>query len=162
MILIKNIGVNPSFESKLNFILGVIVIAFSWFQLSKPNITQLKTNAYAIPAGFIAGVLGGAYNTNGPPIVMYGVIKKWDPKEFKASLQAFFIFSNIYIIGSHFYYGNFTPIVIQYSVYTLAPAIASILLGNYLSKKIPAEKFNSMVYVLFMCLGLFLCYKSSF
>lgn len=158
--LIKKLGSDPLFESILNMVLGFIIISFSLFQLFKPHVAKLKTNLYSIPAGIIAGILGGAYNTNGPPVVIYGTLKKWNPNEFRASLQAFFAFSNIHIIASHTYYGNFTNAVIKYSLYSLIPAILAMALGMYLSKKIPVEKFNKSIYILLIIMGIIFCYKS--
>ena len=40
--------------------------------------------------GFFAGILGGAYNTNGPPVVIYGSLRKWSPATFRATLQGYF------------------------------------------------------------------------
>jgi len=48
----------------------------------------------AVPFGFLAGILGGAYNANGPPIVIYGVMRGWKKEAFRASLQGFFFVSS--------------------------------------------------------------------
>ena len=41
--------------------------------------------------GFGAGVLGGAYGMNGPPLVAYGALRHWSPKRFRATLQGYFL-----------------------------------------------------------------------
>lgn len=57
--------------------LGVFLILFGVYRLMNWQLAILKSMLWAIPFGFIAGVLGGAYNTNGPPIVIYGDMRRW-------------------------------------------------------------------------------------
>ena len=56
---------------------------------------------WAYPAGFIAGCLGGAYNTAGPPVIVYGSLRQWPKEEFRAVLQAFFFVNAVFTVASH-------------------------------------------------------------
>ena len=41
-------------------------------------------------SGFLAGVLGGAYGMNGPPLAIYGPQRRWTPEFFRPRCKATF------------------------------------------------------------------------
>jgi len=47
--------------------------------------------AWGVPAGLLAGAFGGAFSTGGPPVIAYGNARRFEPRAFKAVLQAFFV-----------------------------------------------------------------------
>jgi uncharacterized membrane protein YfcA len=50
--------------------------------------------------GLLAGILGGAYGINGPPLVIYGAKRRWSAQHFRATLQGYFLIASIVgIIG---------------------------------------------------------------
>src|SRR5579863_2023395 len=57
-------------EPVVKGILAVIIIGFSAFSLRTGNRHELKNDRLAWLFGFAAGVLGGAYGMNGPPLVI--------------------------------------------------------------------------------------------
>ena len=61
-----------SYDAVVKIALALTVIGFSLFNLIDPERLSLKTDRTAYIFGFIAGILGSAYNTHGPPIVIYG------------------------------------------------------------------------------------------
>src|SRR5438067_651083 len=63
-------------------VLAIILIAFSGYFLigRKPPQLHNDTRAWMLPCGFLAGLLGGAYGMNGPPLVIYGAIRRWPPQ----------------------------------------------------------------------------------
>ncbi|HEY9887311.1 MAG TPA: sulfite exporter TauE/SafE family protein, partial [Candidatus Obscuribacterales bacterium] len=81
--------------------LGVFLVSFGLYRLVNGRLVQLTSARWALPIGFIAGVLGGAYNTNGPPIVVYGEMRRWSPTEFRATLQGYFLPTGLAIWVSH-------------------------------------------------------------
>ena len=73
--------------------LGVILIAFSVYSLIGRTPLELKRDnrAWLWVCGFCAGVLGGAYGMNGPPLVIYGAMRRWSAQHFRATLQGYFL-----------------------------------------------------------------------
>jgi uncharacterized membrane protein YfcA len=57
-------------EAILKAVLGVVIIAFSLYCLMSRQPFELTTDRLAWFFGFSAGVLGGAYGMNGPPLVV--------------------------------------------------------------------------------------------
>ena len=52
---------------------------------------ELHSDRLAPLFGFAAGILGGAYGMNGPPLVVYGGLRRWQPTQFRAMLQGYFL-----------------------------------------------------------------------
>jgi uncharacterized membrane protein YfcA len=74
-------------------VLGVLIISYSLFTLFTKNTQTLKEDntRWLFVCGFLSGVLGGAYRLNGPPLVVYGNLRQWSAKHFRATLQAYFL-----------------------------------------------------------------------
>lgn len=66
LVLLKRLD-----ERIVNVVLAAVIILFALYSLLKRGLLRLKTSRAAPIFGFIAGILGGAYNTNGPPVVFY-------------------------------------------------------------------------------------------
>jgi uncharacterized membrane protein YfcA len=59
--------------------LGVIVGAFATASLLNRGSYALKNDRLVWLFGVAAGILGGAYGMNGPPLVVYGALRRWSP-----------------------------------------------------------------------------------
>ena len=71
--------------------LAAVIIAFSIYSLLSGRHLELPDDKFAWMFGFSAGVLGGAYGMNGPPLVIYGSLRRWSPQHFRATLQGYFL-----------------------------------------------------------------------
>lgn len=71
-------------------LLGLVIAGFSCWSLARRHPIALRHDSRALLAacGFSAGVLGGAYGMNGPPLVIYGSLRQWSPQQFRATQQA--------------------------------------------------------------------------
>ena len=147
-------------ENIIKSVLGIIIIIFSLYNLLKPNVIYIKNKIFTYFFGFIAGILGGAYNVNGPPIVFYASFKKWDPISFRATLQGYFFVTGILLVSSHVVVGNITYLVVQYFVYIVPVLLLGIFIGSKIHYKIKVEMFKKYIYFLMFFLGLFLMFTS--
>lgn len=147
-------------ENIIKLVLGIIVLLFAIYNLYKPKLIKLKNERFAWLFGFIAGILGGAYNTNGPPIVIYSSLKKWGPQNFRATLQGYFFTTGILVVTGHGIAGNFTNEVITYFAYCLPAVFFAVILGSLLNRKIPIIKFHKYIYIILLILGILLIINS--
>jgi hypothetical protein len=148
-------------EAILQGLLGVIIIAFSVYSLLEPQFAiQQHRRGLAYGFGFVAGVLGGAYNTIGPLVVLYGQLRRWPPAQFRATLQGFFFPAYVCIVIGHGVVGLLTPQVL--ALYGLSlPAVAlAIVLGSKLHVAIPRAQFARVVNFVLVLIGLILCIRS--
>ncbi len=143
-------------EPLITAVLGVVLILSSIYQLLKPVLHPLRRQEYAYLFGFIAGILGGAYNTNGPPVVMYGTLQHWTPVRFRATLQGYFFPTGVLILVGHGVSGLWTREVLQLYAYSLPLIALAFLLGTRLDHALPPRSFERAIYVFLMCIGLLL------
>lgn len=143
-------------EQLIKIILGLLLISFSLYSLFKPGLIQIKNDKFAFMFGIISGILGGAYNTNGPPIIIYGAMRRWKPDYFRAILQGVFFPTNCFIVMGHGLAGLWTPEVIKLCLITMPFALLAIYAGTKLNKILPREKFTTYIYYMLIILGLIL------
>ena len=148
-------------EAPLKVLLGVLILGYGVFGLVRPAARIRKEKAWLSWAvGGTAGMLGGAFNTNGPPVVAYGMLRGWDPEKFRANLQSYFLPTGLMILAGHGLAGLWTGDVLRNYLYSL-PAIAlGVLLGGRLSRRLPQALFAKLVYALLAAMGSFLLLRS--
>jgi hypothetical protein len=135
------------------FILGCVVLAYASYALLVPRMPRLSRPGWAFGFGLIAGMLTGAYNTGGPPYVIYGTTQRWEVSEFKANLQSLFLVGSITVIIAHLSHDNITPDVLRYFLLALPSIGIGLLAGFYLERFINPLVFRNVVLVLLLFLG---------
>ncbi len=133
--------------------LGVLLIAFGLLNLINPKLPTFRNEKLAYVFGLVAGVLGGAYNTNGPPVVVYGTLRRWSPDSFRSTLQAYFLPTGGTILISHGLAGLWTPDVLRLYVYALPFIMLAIYLGGRVNKVISSGQFNHIIYASLVVMG---------
>jgi uncharacterized membrane protein YfcA len=137
----------------LKIVLAATVIVFTIVNLFSFKALRVSNHNYAFGFGFFSGIFGGAYNISGPPVVLYGTLSDWSPARFRATIQSYAFFTNIFAIGGHAVAGNITKDVLTYYISALPIVALSIWLGNLIHTKIPAEKYMLVVKLLLLVLA---------
>lgn len=135
-------------------LLGALLIAYSAFSLSRRTLPQSKSTSLVYWCGFAAGVLGGAYNTNAPPVVLYGALAKWQPDRFRATLQGYFLPVGIVICLAHGASDLWSREVIRLYWWSLPGLLAGNWLGVMLARRFDVKRFTRALYILLGLLGL--------
>ena len=147
-------------ESLVRILLGAILVLFGLYYLIAPRLPYLRGEGASYAFGLASGVLGGAYNTNGPPIVLYGALRRWAPASFRATLQGVFLPTNLMVIVGHVLAGLATPAVLKLYAYSLPLMLVATLLGMRLTRRIPQEQFNRIVYAFLVAMGVLLIVRA--
>jgi len=134
--------------------LGVLITGFSLYSLAQATPIELKDRRWRFLAGFLGGILGGAYNTSGPPIVLYGAMRRWSRDRFIGVTQAFFFPVAVMIASGHFVAGFWTRDILNYYALGLPGIVIAILLGKRLARGITSDTLSKAVYGLCVVLGL--------
>lgn len=135
-------------------ILGIVLIIYPLYVLFTPKLPQVQEGRLTFGVGFVAGLLGGAYNTSGPPVIMYANSRGWLPQEFKANLQAFFLLIDAMTISGHAVSGNLTPFVWQNFLLILPAIFIGLVAGLALDRLLNPGLFRKIVLVMLIVLGL--------
>ena len=137
----------------VKFLLAGVVILFGTYQLLQPGLFRLRNDRLAGIFGFLAGVLGGAYNTAGPVLVIYAASRRWKPADFRATIQAFSLPTSLLIIAGHDFTGRLTSQVWLYFAQSAPVTLTAVLLGHWVHKRVHPAAFTKWVYLLLIALG---------
>ena len=133
--------------------LGVSLIAIGLYSLVAPRLMEVRHPAWAYGFGFASGLLGGAYNTNAPPVVLYGALQRWSPAVFRATLQAYFVPAAALIWLGHGVTGLWTRELFGWYVFYLPFGLVVLWLGQRLSTRLPERSFDRVLYAVIVVLG---------
>jgi uncharacterized membrane protein YfcA len=134
--------------------LGLLITGYALYALLNLKLPRLDHPLYIYVFGFVAGVLGGAYVTSGPPVIVYGDCQRWERAAFKSNLQGFFFFSSIFIVLAHTFGQNITPIVWRYYLFCIPAMIIGIVAGVSMDRVIDPVLYRKIVLVLLVVLGI--------
>jgi uncharacterized membrane protein YfcA len=129
--------------------LGVILIAFSIYSMVGRTPLELKhdSRGWLLACGFFAGVMGGAYGMNGPPLVIYGAMRRWSAQHFRATLQGYFLPASIIGMGGYWLAGLWVPTVTHYYLVSLPATLLAVFLGRVINHRLRGDAFLKYVYL---------------
>jgi len=142
-------------ESIIRPLLGLVLIAYAVYRLMRPaGGPRTCSPRWVYLAGFVAGCLGGAYNTPGPPVIVYGSLRQWPRQKFRAVLQTFFFFNGALVVASHYAAHHLTPAVLTFYTYAAPALLLGILAGSRVDSKLNHDRFRAIVTAMILLLGI--------
>lgn len=147
------IGLRVFNETVMLGALGFIVLGYALYALLNFRVPKLKSPYWAYGAGFLGGLLGGAYNIPGPPVIIYADSQQWPIDEFKGNLQGFFFVIFSVAVISHGMAQNLSPSVFINSILVLPALLLGYWAGIRLEKKLNPVQFRKAVLFLLLVIG---------
>jgi uncharacterized membrane protein YfcA len=148
-------------EALLKGILGLVIIAFAAFSLLSRNPAILKDDRHAWLYGFAGGILGGAYGMNGPPLVVYGALRRWSPQHFRATLQGYFLPASIAAMFGYWLAGLWTPQVTQHYLVSLPAVVLAIFAGRAANNRMDGPRFMRLIHTGLLIIGVTLLLQAA-
>jgi len=142
--------------SALNRLIGLMLVAAFVLETRRLYPRRLQGRHWGLGAGVLAGVIGGAVGTPGPPVVMYAATQSWSARALKANLQAFFVVNQAAILAGYWWAGLLTREVRGLAVSFALPAVAGAVAGAVLFERVDQRRFRQLVFVLLLISGLVL------
>lgn len=135
-------------DRSVKLLLGSVIILFSLYSLAIGRTRNLANDraGWLIVCGFVSGILGGAYGMNGPPLAIYGALRRWSPQHFRATLQAYFLPASIIGLAGYAVIGLWTAAVTQYFVWSLPGVVIATVCGRFINQQIRSDAFIRIVY----------------
>ncbi len=143
------------YDALAKIVLALVILAFAAYSLAGRRPPELKRDslAWLLGCGFLAGVLGAAYGMNGPPLVVYGSMRRWSAQQFRATLQAYFLPASMLAMVGYGLAGMWVPAVTRYYLLSLLGAIPAILLGRAANRRLQGARFLRYVYAGLVLIG---------
>jgi uncharacterized protein len=136
-------------DGMVKAVLAVFIMGFSAYSLLGRTPPALSTNSWRWLAGcgFVAGVLGGAFGMNGPPLVIYGAMRRWSAQHFRATLQGYFLPASLVGLGGFWLAGLWVAAVTHYFLWSLLVLLPAIQVGRLVNRWLPQESFVNYIYL---------------
>jgi uncharacterized protein len=151
-----------SHQQAVKIVLAVFIMAFSAYSLlgRKPPELKNDSKAWLLGCGFVAGVIGGAFGMNGPPLVIYGAMRRWSAQHFRATLQAYFLPASIIGMVGYWLAGLWVPAVTHYYLVCLPVLLPAVWLGRVVNHRLHGDAFLRYVYFGLAGIGVVLLVES--
>jgi uncharacterized membrane protein YfcA len=151
-----------SHQKAAKIALAIFIVSFSLYSLlgRKPPELKINSGVWLLGCGFFAGVTGGAYGMNGPPLVIYGAMRRWSAQHFRATLQAYFLPASVIGMGGYWLSGLWVPAVTHYYLMCLPVLLPAVWLGRMVNHRLHGDSFLRYVYVGLAGIGVVLLAES--
>jgi len=138
-----------SHQRAMKIALAVFIVVFSLYSLVGRKPPELKNDSkvWLLGCGFVAGVFGGAFGMNGPPLVIYGAMRRWSAQHFRATLQAYFLPASVIGMIGYWLAGLWVAAVTHYYLLCLPVLLPAIWLGRVVNHRLHGDAFLRYVYV---------------
>jgi uncharacterized membrane protein YfcA len=156
LMLLKTVA-----EPVVKAILAAVIIAFSAQSSLSGVHRELKSDKLAWLFGLSAGVLGGAYGMNGPPLAVYGSLRGWFPQHFRATLQGYFLPASLAGLWGYRLAGLWTPAVNRFYLLSLPLVILATFLGRAINRRLDARRFVRFVHGGLILVGIVLLIQAA-
>jgi uncharacterized protein len=147
-------------DQNIRMAIGIIIALVAIYNLFRPRMAPLAKDTLAPIFGFAGGVLGGAFNTSGPPAVIYGAMRQWQPMVFVGMMQAYFIPTDIFVIIGHLKSGLLNGQVLQLFLWCLPALLLAVYVGHHIKKRMAPHRFHRAIFVIILVSGLLLFGRS--
>lgn len=141
-------------ESLVKFFLGLVLIAYALFAWARITPHLVLSSRWAYLAGLASGCLGGAYNTPGPPLIVYGTLRHWQREEFRAVLQALFFTTGLLTVIAHFFAHHYTLAIVTHYLFGLPALGIGIWSASRVDRHIDHVAFRRIVLLMIFVLGI--------
>lgn len=156
-----------SHKAAVKVALAVVIVAFSLFALVGRSLVgrglpQIKGEGrrWMLGFGFCAGVLGGAFGMNGPPLVIYGAMRRWTAQQFRATLQGYFLPASLVGLVGYWMAGLWVARVTRLYLMCLPILLPAIWLGRVVNHRLHGDAFLRYVYLGLLAIGTALFWRA--
>ena len=134
-------------------ILGATIVGISIWNLAAPQLRARDSVAADLSAGLLGGILGGAFNTGGPPLIAHLYRREAEPIALKATIQSVFLGISLSRAPIALFSGLMGGSVWRDSLVALPLAFFGLWTGHQLSKRLSAERFRRAAWIALGVLG---------
>jgi len=148
----------------LIFILGGVIFLFAVVSLlSKPPALPDRYNRAAqVVSGSIAGILGGLTAIWAPPLVIYLMSRRLHKDEFVRVMGILLLAGSIPLCIGFWQSGLFKGNTALLSAGMIVPTLIGFSLGEILRRRLDAQRFRTVLLMVFLVMGLNLIRKAVF
>ena len=129
-------------ESVIKVMLGAVVGVTALAMLAGFQRAAKNEHLASVPVGMASGILMGSTGLAGAPVILFFANQDVDPREFRANITTYLITVGLFALPTFFASGVLTRDVWVLSAQLLAPSVAGLFTGMWLSKHVSVATFR--------------------
>lgn len=163
-MLITTFFVTSVSAELLLIMLGLVIVLFSIINLAiiTPELPERFDTIGQVVAATFSGLFGGLTAIWAPPMVIYFISRRLDKDEFIRASGVLFLAGSAPLLIGYINNGLIDGPIAQMSALLILPTIVGFTLGEYLRRRMNAERFRTAVLVIFLLMGLNLLRRAIF
>ena len=139
----------------LKIMLGVFLVGLSAYFIFFAKRVRMKAGAAnGLLAGALGGVMSALFSVGGPPVSLYFSAATEEKEAYLATIQTYFLFTNIYIIVLRAVHGIITKNVLLCSAFAVVGMALGTYLGSTVLRRISAGAMRKTIYGMMAACGL--------
>jgi len=132
----------------MKIMLGCVLILFSLYFLFLGGKVRFRpTTVNGLISGTLGGALGGLFSTGGPPAVLYLVHATEDKQIYFATIQTYFLLTNLYSTVFRAINGVIDRNVIFFALVGAVGALLGNFLGGAVFRRLNERKLKLVIYI---------------
>jgi uncharacterized membrane protein YfcA len=137
-------------------LLGFAIVGVALWNLRARPLDGSPSSASDVLSGLAAGLLAGAFNIPGPPLIAHLYRLRHPPEALKGTVQALFFLMCLMRAGGGVMRGQITVEIGAQALLSLPAVLAGLTLGILVGRRVSAEDFRRTSWIAFALLGLYL------
>jgi len=133
--------------------LGVSIVVISLWNLVQPRLRSRESPWLDNAVALLAGLLNGAFNTGGPPVIIHLYRRPESPEVLKATLQSLFLAMGLARLPMAATQGLLSQSMWVESVLVIPALIGGLAGGMALARHIPPDRFRRTCWIALGLLG---------
>lgn len=138
----------------VKYIIGGLIFFAIFNKIFTINLHIKDTILNRIIFGSLSGVGNGIASVDGPPVVLYLTSVEAKKQEFKGILASHFLIMGFIAVGMLLGSGSYSSGLLIHIVYLVGALIIGLLVGMAISKNLNEERFEKVVLVVLIGLGI--------
>jgi uncharacterized membrane protein YfcA len=159
-VLISTYVITTAPSIVLRRIMSAVILAIVTYKLLEKHTLQELTYQsqpwHGPAAGLTSGLLSGLAHSGGPPISMYLLLEKVQPRTFAATAALYFAILNLTKAPFYLHAHLFNPEQIAHTLWASPLLAVGVLLGRQFSTRIKREPFENIILGLLVVASLLL------
>jgi uncharacterized membrane protein YfcA len=137
-------------------LLGCTIVLVALWNLRGRPIRGSPSSSADVWSGLAGGVLGGAFNIPGPPLIAHVYRLPYPPDALKGTIQALFVLICFVRLGGAMWRDQITAEMGLWALAGLPFALAGLTVGLVASRRFSGEHFRRTSWSAFALLGIYL------
>jgi hypothetical protein len=140
--------------------LGAVVIGLASWNLISPRLATREPPLWLdAGVGLIGGVLGGAFNTSGPPVIAHLYRRPEGPDALRGTLQVLFLTVSLLRLPIAAFQGMMEASVWIHAAWGVPAVLVGQALGGLVGRRVPADGFRQVAWAALAVLGAVLLFR---